>query len=99
MQVQSLGQEDPLKDELATYSSILALKIPWTEKPDRLQFMWLQTAGVTAHAFTHPPKTVFNPSQRAAHGQWLMWKFSDLSPMPQSETSKAILSPQALIGH
>ena len=55
---------------------------------------------MTEHAFTHPPKTVFNPSQRAAHGQWLIWKFNDLSPMPQSETtSKAILSPQALIGH
>ena len=94
MQVQSLGQEDPLKDELATYCSILALKIPWTEKPDRLQFMWLQTAGVTAHAFTHPPKTVFNPAQRAAHDQWLMWKFNDLSPMPQSETFMELLTLQ-----
>ena len=32
MQVQSLGQEDPLEEEMATYSSILAWKIPWTEK-------------------------------------------------------------------
>ena len=31
--VQSLGQEDPLKEEMATRSSILAWKIPWTEKP------------------------------------------------------------------
>ena len=33
--VQSLGQEDPLKKEMATYSSTLAWKIPWTEEPDR----------------------------------------------------------------
>ena len=31
--VQSLGQEDPLKEEMATRSSIPAWKIPWTEKP------------------------------------------------------------------
>ena len=34
--VQLLGQEDPLKGEMATHSSILAWKIPWTEKPDGL---------------------------------------------------------------
>ena len=41
MQVQSLGWEDPLEEEMVTYSSILAWKIPWTEKPGRLQFMGL----------------------------------------------------------
>ena len=35
--VQSLSQEDPLEKEMATHSSTLAWKIPWTEKPDRLQ--------------------------------------------------------------
>ena len=38
-QVQSLGQEDPLEKEIATYSSILAWKIPWTEEPGGLQSM------------------------------------------------------------
>ena len=33
----SLGQEDPLEEEMATHSSILAWKIPWTEKPGGLQ--------------------------------------------------------------
>ena len=33
MHVQSLGQEDPLEKEMATYSSILAWEIPWTEEP------------------------------------------------------------------
>ena len=34
---QSLGREDPLKEEMVTHSSILAWKIPWTEKPGGLQ--------------------------------------------------------------
>ena len=37
--VQSLGQEDPLEQEMATHLSILTWKIPWTEEPGRLQFM------------------------------------------------------------
>ena len=37
--VQSLGREDPLEKGMATYSSILACRIPWTEKPGGLQFM------------------------------------------------------------
>ena len=38
-QVQSLGQEDPLEEEMATPSSILAWEIPWTEEPGGLQSM------------------------------------------------------------
>ena len=45
IQVHSLGQEDPLEKEMATHSSILAWKIPWTEEPDRLQSMSLQRVG------------------------------------------------------
>ena len=44
-QVQSLGQEDPLEKEMATHSSILAWKIPWTEERGRLQPMGLQRVG------------------------------------------------------
>ena len=47
MRVQSLGQEDPLEEEMATHSSILAWKIPWTEDPSRLQPMGLQTVNMT----------------------------------------------------
>ena len=43
--VQSLDQEDPLEKEMATHSSVLAWKIPWTEEPDRLQSMSLQRVG------------------------------------------------------
>ena len=42
MQVQSLGQEDPLEKEMATHSRILAWKISWTEEPGGLQSMGLQ---------------------------------------------------------
>ena len=35
-QVQSLGQEDPLEEDMATHSSIPAWRIPWTEEPGRL---------------------------------------------------------------
>ena len=37
-QVWSLGREVPLEKEMATHSSILALKIPWTEEPGRLVY-------------------------------------------------------------
>ena len=41
--VQSLGREDLLEKEIATHSSILAWKMPWTEEPGRLQFMGSQS--------------------------------------------------------
>ena len=44
-QVQSLGREDLLEKEMATYSSILTWKIPWMEEPGRLQSMGLQRVG------------------------------------------------------
>ena len=44
-QVQSLGWKDPLEKGMATHSSILTWKIPWTEEPDGLQIMGLQKAG------------------------------------------------------
>ena len=44
-QVQSLGQEAPLEKGIATHSSILAWKIPWTEEPGGLWFMGSQRVG------------------------------------------------------
>ena len=43
--VRFLGQEDPLEKGMATHSSILTWKIPWTEELDRLQFMGSKRAG------------------------------------------------------
>ena len=44
-QVRFLGREDPLEKEMATHSSTLASKIPWTEEPGRLQSMGSQRVG------------------------------------------------------
>ena len=43
VRVQSLGQDDPLEKEMATHSSILAWRIPWTEEPGGLQSMGSQS--------------------------------------------------------
>ena len=45
MQVQSLDGEDPQEEEMATHSSILAWRIPWTEEPGGLQSMGSQRVG------------------------------------------------------
>ena len=44
--VLSLGQEDPLEEGMATHSSILAWRIPWTEEPGGLQSMRSQRVGL-----------------------------------------------------
>ena len=43
--VRSLGWEDPLEEGMATHSSILARRIPWTEEPEGLQSMGLKRVG------------------------------------------------------
>ena len=43
--VRSLGQEDPLEEEMATHSTVLAWKIPWIEEPGGLQPMGSQRVG------------------------------------------------------
>ena len=56
--VQSLGQKDLLEKEMATHSSVLAWRIPWTEEPGRLQSMGSQRV---RHNFTtKPPTTATN---------------------------------------
>ena len=45
MQVQSLGREDPLEEGMATHSSILTWRIPWTEELGRLQSMGSHRVG------------------------------------------------------
>ena len=47
IQVQFLGQEDPMEKEMSTHSSILAWRIPWTEEPSRLQSMGSQESNTT----------------------------------------------------
>ena len=60
--VGSLGWEDPLEKEMATHSSILAWRIPWTEEPGGLQSVGLQRVGQTErlhfHFSLHPRRIV-----------------------------------------
>ena len=51
--VRSLGWEDLLEEKMATHSSILAWKIPWTEKPGGLQSTGCKESGTTEHTYTH----------------------------------------------
>ena len=51
-QVRPLGWEDPLEEEMATCSSVLAWKIPWTEEPGRLPSMGHKESDTTEHACT-----------------------------------------------
>ena len=55
-QVRSLGWEDPLEKEMATHSSILAWRIPWTEEPGRLQSRGHKELG-TIERLTHDMMT------------------------------------------
>ena len=45
MHVRSLSREDPLEEGMETLSSVVAWRIPWTEKPGRLQYMGWQRVG------------------------------------------------------
>ena len=51
--VRSLGQEDPLEDEMATHASTLAWEISWTEKPGGLQSMGCKESDMTEQLSTH----------------------------------------------
>ena len=84
--VRSLGREDPLEKEMAPHSSALVWKIPWTEKPGRLQSMGSQRVGhnwatslslsITSLAkeFKEFPSCVF--SILLLHGPWYQMKLS-----------------------
>ena len=52
-QVQFLGREDPLEEGMATHSSILAWRIPWTEEPGGLQSMGSKELDLTERLSTH----------------------------------------------
>ena len=59
-QVRSLGLEDPLEEEIATHSSILDWRIPWTEKPGGLQSLGLQKVRQDSVTNTTTTTLIFN---------------------------------------
>ena len=54
------GLEDPLEEEIATHSSILAWRIPWTKKPGGLQYIGLQESDITEQLSTKPKTRLFD---------------------------------------
>ena len=64
MQVQSLGHEDPLEKEMATHSSILACKIPWTEEPGGLSTWDRKESGMTYWSCLPFPSSMDIPNPR-----------------------------------
>ena len=65
--VQPLGQEDPREEGVATHSSVLAWRIPWTEEPGRLQSTGSQSQTRLTDGHTHeqrPTACLLTPTQR-----------------------------------
>ena len=71
-QVWSLGQEDPLEEEMATHSSVFAWKIPWTEDPSGLQFGGLQRVGHNWAQHSHHSVDEFQRSPLRISGLFLL---------------------------
>ena len=80
--VRSLGWEDSLEKKMATHSSILAWKIPWTEEPGGLQSKGLQRVGHDwatsfSHRWHHPNGTQWRetkePLDEGERGEWKSW--------------------------
>ena len=75
--LRSLGQEDPLEDGMATHSSILTWKIPWTEQSGRLQSMRLQRArhDWATNTCTIGEKRLINQKSRYLRLSWRLQKW------------------------
>ena len=84
-QVRSLGQEDPLKEEMATHSSVFAWEIPWTEEPTGLQSMVSQSHDLV----TKQQQQIYNTV-----------KLTDIPPAPHPLNQHAFISKilQVLFG-
>ena len=71
--VQSLGGEDAPEKEMAAHSSTLAWRIPWTQEPDRLQFMGSQRVGhnraTNTHITTGKPSNLIDQNQQVERAE------------------------------
>ena len=91
----ALGLGDPLEEEMATYSSIPASRIPWTEKPGRLQFM----AGFSVHGITKSRTglNVWAPSLQTLTKCFLLLSVLSLPLAGMRQTSKDLF-PEPRMG-
>ena len=72
--VQFRGGEDPLEEEMATHSSILAWKIPWTEEPRRLQVHGVARSQTRLSNFTFTFQFHALEKEMATHSSVLAWR-------------------------
>ena len=84
--VRSLGREDPLEEEMETHSSIVALKIPWTEEPGGLQSMGSQRIRHNWATETTTPLEGCGKTQRKKKRNF------SLSPQPTLSTGSILIS-------
>ena len=72
MWIRSLGQEDSLEEGMAAHSNILTWKITWTEEPDRLESIGLQTVG-------HNWSDLAHMQSQKSHMKYLSVELQDLT--------------------
>ena len=86
--VQSLGQEDPLEEGMATHCSILAWRIPWTEEPGGLQPVGSKRVGhdwATVHALTEDQRVLFKYMEGShTDTRFLKWNCFIYKPLRQN---------------
>ena len=84
-QAQSLGREDSLEKEIATHSSFIAQRIPWTEEPGRLYSSWsLKESDATQHKYLYSHIALFSGGLK---GKSSACNAGDLSSIPGSGRS------------
>ena len=100
MWVQSLGQEDPLEERMATHSSILARRIPWTEEPGGLQSIGLQ---IVRHEWSYLSCTsndgiifilrqIWRKPRRKVDGSWESWLRKKESSLLRLQLQSSLLT-------
>ena len=96
-QIRSLGREDPLEKEMATYPGILAWRIPWTEEPGGLQSAGLPR--VRHDLVTKQPEATVMPLVHGPHSQTVCMAL-DAAPLPQTagKVNRALTQPLWLEG-
>ena len=97
--VRSLGWEDPLEKAMATHPSTLAWKIPWTEKPDRLQSMGSQRVGHDWVTSLHMqcstpgfPDLLYLPEFAQTHVHWVSDAIQSSHPLSSPSPPALTLS-------
>ena len=98
IQVQSLGQEDPLEEGMATHSSFLACKIPWTEEPSGLQFKGSQSQTRLKQISTHTHGVISELIRKMWSVLWILCSVSYvLNNVPLKPCTQILLPSSDLL--